>query len=206
MMVEFLGVTINEYLDWSTHISVILKSVARSVGILSKLKFILPSGILKLIYNSLILPHLSYCNHIWGNTFKSHLKQLHILQKESVRIITKSYFHSASAPLFKSLLILPIYDLVTLNTLIFMFSVKSKLLPEKYCNMFVLNSNFHSYSTRQKHYFNLPKVRLTLSLNSLSYVGIKLWNQLEESIRSSSTLSRFKKLCCSYLLKNLSNS
>ena len=98
------------------------------------------------------------------------------------------------------------YDLVTLNTLIFMFSVNSKLLPEKYCNMFVLNSNFHSYSTRQKHYFHLPKVRLTLSLNSLSYVGIKLWNQLEESIRSSSTLSRFKKLCRTYLLKNLSNS
>ena len=81
--VKFLGVTINEYLDWSTHTSVISKSVARSVGILSKLKFILPSNILKLIYNSLILPHLSYCNHIWGNTFKSHLKQLHILQKKS---------------------------------------------------------------------------------------------------------------------------
>ena len=204
--VKFLGVTINEYLDWSTHISVISKSVARSVGILSKLKFILPSNILKLIYNSLILPHLSYCNHIWGNTFKSHLKKLHILQKKSVRIITKSSFYSASAPLFKSLLILPIHDLVTLNTLIFMFSVNTKLLPEKYCNMFVLNSNFHSYSTRQKHYFHLPKVRLTLSLNSLSYVGIKLWNQLDESIGSSSTLSRFKKLCRTYLLKNLSNS
>ena len=204
--VKFLGVTINEYLDWGTHISVISKSVARSVGILSKLKFILPSNILKLIYNSLILPHLSYCNHIWGNTFKSHLKKLHLLQKKSVRIITKSNYYSSSAPLFKTLLILPIYDLVTLNTLIFMFSVNSKLLPEKYCNMFVLNSNLHSYSTRQKHYFHLPKVRLTLSLNSLSYVGIKLWNQLEESIRSSSTLSRFKILCRSYLLKKLSNS
>ena len=169
--VKFLGVTINEYLDWSTHISIISKSVARSVGILSKLKFTLPSNILKLIYNSLILPHLSYCNHIWGNTFKSHLKKLHLLQKKSVRIITKSNFYSASTPLFKSLSILPIYDLVTLNTLIFMFSVNSKLLPEKYCNMFVQNSNFHSYSTRQKHFFHLPKVRLTSSMNSLSYVG-----------------------------------
>ena len=117
---------------------------------------------------SLILPHLSYCNHLWGNTFKSHLKKLHILQKKSVRIITKSNFYSPSAPLFKTLHILPIYDLLTLNTLIFMFSVNSKLLPEKYCNMFVLNANFHSYSTRQKHYFHLPNVKLTLSLNSLS--------------------------------------
>ena len=180
--------------------------MARSVGILSKLKFILPSNILKLIYNSLILPHLSYCNHIWGNTFKSHLKKLHILQKESVRMITKSNYYSPSAPLFKTLHILPIYNLVTLNTLIFMFSVNSKLLPDKFCNMFVLNSNFHSYSTRQKDYFHLPNVKLTSSQNSLSFVGIKLWNQLDESIRSSSTLSRFKKLCRNYLLNNLSNS
>ena len=62
--VKFLGVTINEYLDWSTHISVSSKSVARSDGILSKFNFVLPSNILKLIYNYLILPHLSYCNHI----------------------------------------------------------------------------------------------------------------------------------------------
>ena len=204
--VKFLGVTINEHLDWSTHISIISKSVARSVGILSKLKFILPSHILKLIYNSLILPHLSYCNHIWGNSYKSHLKQLLVLQKKSVRIITKSPFHSASAPLFKSLQILPIYDLVTYNTLIFMFSVNLKLLPEKYCNMFVLNSSFHSYSTRQRHYFHLPKVRLTLSINSLSYVGVKYWNQLDQSIRSCSTLSRFKILCRKYLLNNVANS
>ena len=56
--VNFLGVTINEYLDSSSsHISVISKSVARSIGILSKLKFTLPSNILKFIYNTLILPH-----------------------------------------------------------------------------------------------------------------------------------------------------
>ena len=202
--VKFLGVTINEYLDWSFHITVISKSVARSVGVLSKLKFILPSNILKLIYNTLILPHLSYCSHIWGNTYKSHLKQLLILQKKSVRIITKSNFYSPSTPLFQTLNILPIYDIVTFNTLIFMFSVNSKLLPEKYCDMFVLNSNFHSYSTRQRRNFHLPKVKLTLSQNSLSYVGIKLWNQLDELIRSSSTLSRFKKLCRSHLFNNLS--
>ena len=85
--VKFLGVTINEYLDWGTHISVISKSVARSVGILSKLKYILPSNILKLIYNSLILPHLSYCNHIWGNTFKSHLKKIAYTSKK----VSKNY-------------------------------------------------------------------------------------------------------------------
>ena len=31
--VKFLGITINEYLDWSSHTSAISKSIARSVGV-----------------------------------------------------------------------------------------------------------------------------------------------------------------------------
>ena len=76
-----------------------------------------------------------------------------------------------------------------------MYQVKNDMFPQKYCNMFVQNSSVHAHSTRQKKYFHLPKVRLTSSLNSLSYTGVKYWNQLNESIQESSTLSRFKKLC-----------
>ena len=72
-----------------------------------------------MIYNSIVLPYLNYCNHIWGNTYKSHLSKLYILQKKAARIIiTNSHVRSPSAPLFKELIILSIYDLITLNTLI----------------------------------------------------------------------------------------
>ena len=41
--------------------------IARSIGILYKVKNILPEYILKTLYNSLLLPHLTYGILAWGN-------------------------------------------------------------------------------------------------------------------------------------------
>ena len=153
-----------------------------------------------MIYNSLVLPHLNYCNYIWGNTYKSHLLKLYTFQKKAVRIITKSHIRFPSTPLFKKLQILSIYDLITLNTLICMYSVQAKIVPDKYCNMFIQNSNIHSYFTRQSHHFHQPNLRSTSGLKSLCYTGIKKWNNLPHHIKSSSTLTRLKKLCKNLLL------
>lgn len=199
--VKFLGVIINEYLDWAPHISALSKSIARSVGILRKLKFVLPCNVLKIIYYALIHSYMNYCNHVWGNTYISHLSKIHILQKKSMRIISKSNMNSSSGPLFKKLNILPIQKMIVLNSLIFMYLIKNKMFPEKYCNIFVQNFNVHSYSTRQTKHFHLPKLRLTSSLNSLSYTGIKYWNNLNNSIQESTTLSRFKKICKTQLFQ-----
>ena len=198
--VKFLGITFNEFLSWNVHVTDICKHVAKGVGLLRKLKYVLPSNVLQMIYNCLVLPHLNYCNQVWGNTYKSHILKLFTLQKKAVRIISKSHGLSPSSPLFKKLRLLSIYDLVTLNTLIFMFNVHAKVIPDKYCNMFILNSNVHTYNTRQCKNYHQPNVRSTSGLNSLAYKGIKKWNQLPENIRSSTTKSRFKTLCKRYLV------
>ena len=148
--VKFLGIMINEFLNWSIHITDICKCLAKNIGLLSKLKYLLPKNVLFMIYNSIVLPYLNYCNHIWGNTYKSQLSKLYILQKKAARIITKSHVRSPSAPLFKELQILSIYDLITLNTLIFMYSINANSLSDKYS--FVLNSNIHNYNTVESRY------------------------------------------------------
>ena len=200
--VKFLGIMINEFLNWNIHITDICKRLAKNIGLLFKLKYLLPKNVLFMIYNSLVLPYLNYCNNIWGNTYKSHLSKMYILQKKAVRIITKSHVQSPSAPLFKELQILSIYDLITLNTLIFMYSINANILPDKFSNMFVSNSNIHNYFTRQRHHYHQPNLRSTSGLNSLIYNGVKKWNNLPYCIKSSSTLTRFRKLCKNLLLKS----
>ena len=39
--------------------------ISKGVGILSKLKYMLPMSILKLIYNAIISPNISYCGIVW---------------------------------------------------------------------------------------------------------------------------------------------
>ena len=56
----FLGLTIDEHLSWKPHIQKISNKIARTLGIMCRLKNFLPTQILRILYNSLILPHLQY--------------------------------------------------------------------------------------------------------------------------------------------------
>ena len=62
--IDFLGILIHESLDWKYHIKNINSKLSRSIGVLSKLKCFLPRNILVYIYNTIMLPHLNYCNEI----------------------------------------------------------------------------------------------------------------------------------------------
>ena len=84
---KFLGVTIDENLNWTNHIETISKNISRGVGIINKLKHFVPEGVLYSLYCTLILPYINYGIIAWGSSNKSNLNRILKLQKKSVRII-----------------------------------------------------------------------------------------------------------------------
>ena len=201
--ISFLGVTIDEFLSWKAHVKNVTLKVSRGVGILSKLRYIVPDNVLMLLYNTIILPHLSYCSIVWGNSYSSHLNEIKLLQNKAIRIITNSEYKCSSNPLFIKMKVLPIQQLITLNTLIFMYNFHSGHLPLIFKTMFVINSSVHPHKTRQRMLLHKPPVRTTHALNSFQNMGINRWNDLNLSIKSSTTLTKFKKLCKKELFTNL---
>ena len=128
---NFLGITIDQNITWSDHITKISIKVARVIGILSKLKHIFPRNILRTIYNSLIHPHLIYGLYLWGFS----PKRLIILQKKAVRTISLSRYLSHSTPLFKNLKILKIDDQYSIQLYKLYYKNTNNLLPS-YFNSF----------------------------------------------------------------------
>ena len=61
-----LGLIIDTNLNWKKHAEKISNACSKKIGILSKLKHILPLDIKKILYNSLIVPHINYCIMAWG--------------------------------------------------------------------------------------------------------------------------------------------
>ena len=57
---NFLGLTIDEHLNWKPHIQKLSNKIARTLGVMGRLKNFLPGHILRMLYNSLVLPHLQY--------------------------------------------------------------------------------------------------------------------------------------------------
>ena len=97
---NFLGIYIDYKLDWKTHISFVSNKVAKASGVLNRLKHFLPRNALLILYNALILPHLTYNLVTWGNTHITTLSNLHKLQKRAVRNICNVSYRAHTAEIF----------------------------------------------------------------------------------------------------------
>ena len=58
--VKFLGVIIDCKLTWQEHINHISSKIARGIGVIGRLRHLLPKSILRTIYLTLVYPHLMY--------------------------------------------------------------------------------------------------------------------------------------------------
>ena len=114
---------------------------------LNRLKHTLPFSALKLLYNSLILPHLQYGILVWG--FKHN--RVFKLQKRAMRIITCSKYNAHTAPIFKSLSLLKVEDIFKISLLKLFWKLKNRKLPSYFTNMFApIAAVAHTHDTRNR--------------------------------------------------------
>ena len=189
---QYLGVSIDCNLTWKPHIDKITKLVSRKVGIISQIRHYVPRSILILLYNSLILPQISYCLEIWGNTYYSLLKPIFHLQKKVVRLITFSDIHAHTAPLFQKLKILDVYKLCKLQTCLFVFDLKNNRFAHTIHHY--LDPIPHNYPTRlaMTDSFYIPKMNLTVCQKTLKFTATNHWNTLPSTIKNEPNRHTFK--------------
>ena len=108
---NFLGLTINEFMNWSSHSAKITNRISRTLGIMNRLKRYLPFSAMKLMYDSLILSHLQFGITCWGFEWNRIFK----LQKRALRIMTNSKYNAHTEPLFKELEMLKVKNIFMFN-------------------------------------------------------------------------------------------
>ena len=193
MYTKFLGVLIDYQLTWQNHIQSVQTKVAKAIGAMFRIKNKVDNNILLMIYNTLILPHLSYCCEIWGNTYNTRLNSLILLQKRAVRLVGNIGWNEHSTEIFKQYRILKLCDLVKYQTCILMYKANRGILPENVQSNFHKIKDVHEYNTRTKNNFFTYHVSLTLRKMSVNSKGITLWNSLPVNIKESVSLNVFKK-------------
>ena len=189
---KFLGVIIDDGLTWNDHLRYVTTSISKGVGIIRKLKLFLPQKTLFLLYNTMVLPYITYCNIVWASCAKTKLTPILLLQKRALRICTGSSFLANSEPLFKKLKTLKVFDINTLQVAIFMFKYCNNQLPTSFQNLFTLNNTIHSYPTRNSRNFHLINPKLIMAHKSIRHHGPDLWNSLPITIKSCTTIFSFK--------------
>src|SRR6218665_552715 len=97
--------------------------------VIARIRHLLPTTILMGLYYTLIFPYISYCNIVWGASYKSHLHNLFVLQKRVVRIICKLPYLPTSLPSFIKLKLLTIEQINRYQVLLFMHRLYHQRLP-----------------------------------------------------------------------------
>ena len=131
----------------------------------------------------------------WGLSYDSYLQPLFLVQKKVLRVISFEPIYSPSSPIFYSLKILKLKDMIHHDILKFVYRSLNGLTPSHFLNYFQLSSSVHDHATRQAtdgDIFQSLQNTFLYGLRSIRYFGAKLWNCIPIYIKIANPFNIFK--------------
>ena len=188
---KHLGVIIDKHLTWNENIEYTRKKALKGLHMLKRAKPFLPRDILKTVYSAIVLPHLQYCNIVWGNCGLTSASRLQIIQNRSARIICGVTWDTPSHEVLSTLKWLPLNIRQIYNCNILSYKIINNTAPS-YLNDLLLYNDVNNYNLRRSK-FNviIPKPKTNYKKRSFSYRGAIEWNKLDQNIQVSPNLSIF---------------
>lgn len=141
---QFLGISLDDGLIWKSHILHVRKKMSKSIFLFNKVKYGSDYDAMRTLYCALILPYISYCAEVWGNTYKSNMNPFYLLQKRAIGIIHKADYREHTNLLFINSGLLKLQELVKLQTLLVMCRAKYNELPANLQKLFLLLQRMRS--------------------------------------------------------------
>lgn len=188
---KFLGIQVDENLNWSQHIDIIHSKVSSACYAIRIIKD--TSGFInaKTAYHAYLEAYLRYGITLWGNSSQSH--RIFIAQKRAIRILGGIEWRDSCKPIFKKL------NILTLPC-IYIFEVLK--LTIKNINDKPQNSTIHTYSTRQCNNLHIPFCYTRKNQNGTHIMGLKMYNTLPNYIRIIKDEAKMLSEIKIYLAKN----
>ena len=133
---KFVGVRLDEYLNWDQHTKYILSKISSANFVINQAKKLLPMNIRMLIYNSLVKSYLEYGILAWGNAKSKEIDKISIIQKKILRNLYNSKYNAHTDPIYSCLKILKFEDILQYNSITLMYKYVNSLLPDSFSDIF----------------------------------------------------------------------
>ena len=201
--VKFLGIWIDENLDWTYHCNTVLNKIKRNQHLLRMGQNYLKKQALKMIYYAHVQSHVQYGLLIWGN--QCNVKARHAIQKQmklSTSLVNKG---KCLSDMNKTNTFLELPNLIKLENYKLGYKLLNKLLPDKLTIDISRDKNkkslikSHRYNTRNKKQLNIPKHESSSYHNSFLCASIRDFSTLPNSIVSCTSIQAFVTKCKQHL-------
>ena len=197
--IKLLSVYIDESINFSTHISQLSKKASRKVGVLMRLRNLIPCSAKLTIYKSSILPFLTYCHVVWHFCKASDNRKIERLQERALRAVYRTKTDSYETLLNRARLP-SLHNRRLQDIAIYMYKVKNELVPRSVAENFSFKQS--RYSLRNCD-FNIPRFNtVNYGKHSLRYLGPVLWSRLKNSPSLNMFKSAIRKLDINSILDN----
>ena len=198
---KFLGIVIDEDLNWGQHIQHLRKKLRSITGAICRIRKSMPADLYLKVYNSLFESHLTYGITVWGVSINNQENdKLFIVQKQCIRILfgnldaylekqstcarvrpyrqqklgTHYYEKEHTKPIFNRLRILTVQGLFKYHCINEFFKIIKFRTPYPL---------YEGISMSQRSTSNA--VILPSKSNTFLYIAAHMWNQIHKRVLSS---------------------
>ena len=184
---KYLGLQIDSTLTFQNHLRLIENKLSRALGMLLKLKSVLPQSALLKLYYALFHPHLLYGLVVWGSALPTHLKKITTLQNKAVKVIGGGRIRDNATPFYAKFKILKLTDLYKLEICKLVHDHLHNKLPSSLSNLFCKSQQISQRSTRSSsnpYILYIPRFRSKRLQRCIKYQGVTIWNSIPSDIQT----------------------
>lgn len=198
--INILGIEIDDCLKFDICTKNMCTKIAKQINALLRIKNDLDIYSRRTLYNSYIASNLNYCSIVWMFMSRSNLKKLDKLNERALRMIFNDSLSTYAELLLRNKS-MDIYKGCIKSLCVEMYRIRNGLSPSYMQNLFSLKIN-NCYSLRDNNIFEIPKFKSKrYGYHSMSYIGAKLWSNIDIVIKDINKLKTFKSEVIKWLLQ-----
>lgn len=170
---SFLGLQIDQQLNWKAHIHGLTQKIARSCYALRIIVDAVGVDAALSAYHAFVQARVRYGIIFWGNSVETN--RVFILQKKCLRVIFKLKQAETCKKVFIDNNILTLYS---------MYIYESVMLVINNPSLFTEMEYRHVYNTRNMNDLRMDRARFTYIQKNVSYNVVSIWNKLPQSFKN----------------------
>ena len=188
-----LGVEIDEFLTWDTHIASVSKKVSSGISIMRKVKPFIPISSLLNIYQSIVEPYFDYCSIVWNGIGDNLADKLKKLQNRAARVISGADYLTPANEILNKRGWSNLKERRNKQKALMMFKIFNGMTPRYLKGIFSARPGASVYNLRTSlDDIAIPRARTDYYRKSFAFTGAKIWNALPNNMKSELSFETFR--------------
>lgn len=193
---KYLGIIIDNDLNFKSHASYIIKKIACKVGLFRRISQCLPIQSKIQVYQAIIAPHVDYCSSVLFLLNKNEIEKIQKLQNKAMRSILRVNRFASVKKMCSALSWLNVKERIVLNTLTLIYKICKGKAPKYLTSIVKPSIDVHSHNTRLKKNIFIDRSKSKFTENSIYHKGIRIFNRIPVTLRECDNVKTFRRDCC----------